>query len=158
MTVEHRPWALKSCKYPSDLSSTVKYWIEKGGGSVTKQTHSERNQEAVIFRALPPAPHPPPSIFLLKIDYLPVLGLRAGVLHMFDAYTRVISSELSSAQMTQVPPHRNWLSGWPPDTVIWHRPNKKPGPYRAEVCSSLLTVYQLMLNFISEVLMKCHLQ
>ena len=32
---------------------------------------------------------PPPSIFLWKIDYLPVLCLRVGVLHMFDAYTHL---------------------------------------------------------------------
>ena len=60
---------------------------EKGGGSVTKRIQSERSQEAVIFRAHPPAPHPLPSIFLWKIDYLPVLGLRAGLLRMFDAFT-----------------------------------------------------------------------
>ena len=57
---------------------------EKGGGSVTKRIQSERSQEAVIFRA-----HPPPSIFLWKIDYLPVLGLRTGLLRMFDAFTRL---------------------------------------------------------------------
>ena len=41
---------------------------KKGGGNVTKRIHSERNQEAVIFAAQPP------SIFLQKIDYLPVFG------------------------------------------------------------------------------------
>ena len=62
---------------------------QSGRGSVTKRIRSERSQEAVIFRAHPPAPHPPPSIFLWKIDYLLVLGLRAGLLHMFDAFTRL---------------------------------------------------------------------
>ena len=62
---------------------------EKGGGSVTKRIQSERSQEAIIFRAHPLAPHPPPSIFLRKIDYLPVLGHRAGLLRMFDAFTRL---------------------------------------------------------------------
>ena len=62
---------------------------EMGGGSVTKRIQSKRGQEAVIFRAHPPAPHPPPSIFLRKIDYLPVLGLRAGLLRMFDAFKRL---------------------------------------------------------------------
>ena len=57
-----------------------------GGGtcSVTKRIQSEKSQEVVIFRA-----HPPPSILLRKIDYLPVLGFRAGLLHMFDAFMRL---------------------------------------------------------------------
>ena len=62
---------------------------EEAGGSIIKWIQSERNQEAIIFRACPPTPHPPPSIFLWKIDYLPVLGLRAWLLHMFDANLRL---------------------------------------------------------------------
>ena len=63
--------------------------IENGGGRVTKRIQSERGQEAVIYRAHPPAPHPQPPIFLRKIDYLPVFGLRAGLLRMFDAFKRL---------------------------------------------------------------------
>ena len=62
---------------------------EKGGGCVTKRIQSERGQEAVVIRAHPPAPHPQPSIFLRKIDYLPGLGLRGGQLRMFDAFKRL---------------------------------------------------------------------
>ena len=75
MTVEHRPWALKSCTDPS--YSTYLLLSNSDRGSVTKRIQSERSEQAVIFRAHPPASHTPPSIFLWKIDYLPVLGLHA---------------------------------------------------------------------------------
>ena len=85
MTVEHQP-----CMHRSILPIFYcQIRTEKGGGSVTKRIQSERGQEAVIFKAHPPTPHPPPSIFLWKIDYLPVLGLRADLLRMFDAFTRL---------------------------------------------------------------------
>ena len=89
MTVEQRPWALKSCTDPSHLSSTVKFGLKRV--EVVSQNGSsprEDKRQSSLGPTHPP-PHPPPSIFLRKIDYLPVLSLRAGLLRMFDAFRRL---------------------------------------------------------------------
>ena len=64
MTVEHRPWALKSCTDPSYLSSTVKFGLKRV--EVVSQNGSsprEDKRQSSLGPTHPPPTHHPPFSF-----------------------------------------------------------------------------------------------